>query len=100
MQRRAIRDAFPERIEPGYLDLADLIIDKIQRRLPVVTLDREHFLEHGLETDVLSPAYRHVGLQKLLERLDLRLNQLRRLNHVTKFAVIFALAHYFSRLLR
>jgi hypothetical protein len=49
VQRRAVSLAFALRLERAQLRLADLVMAEIERRLFVVALDRENFLENGLQ---------------------------------------------------
>ena len=52
VQRRAVGLAFALRLERAQFRLADFVMAEIERRLFVVALDRENFLEDGLQTRV------------------------------------------------
>ena len=61
---------------------AQLITDELQHHAAVVTHDRKHRLESGLDTDVSAPVRPHVGLQVLVVGFYLRGQQVRHLKVV------------------
>ena len=75
---RAVSDAFAQALQPILFGLADLVAHEIQPALAIVALDREDFLEHRLQADVLAPAWSSPHLQKLHVRVGLQLDQVRR----------------------
>ena len=80
IERRAEGLAFALRFERGQLRLADFVMAEIEGRLLVVALDREDFLEHGLEAGVLPLRRGHVLLQELHVGIELDLDQVWRLD--------------------
>src|SRR5262245_48663141 len=74
------------------LPVADRILDELQRRVLAEVTDREHRLEHRLETRVLALARQTVHLQEALVRLLLDLNQVRDRNGRFDFRKVDALA--------
>ena len=82
MERRAKCLAFTLRLERAQFRLADFIMAEIERRLFVVALDRENFLENGLQTGVFPLARRDVFLQEIDVGVELNLDQVRRLDRL------------------
>src|SRR5262245_41531278 len=74
------------------LPVADRILDELQRRVLAEVTDREHRLEHRLETCVLALARQTVHLQEALVRLLLDLDQVRDWNGRLDFRKVDALA--------
>ncbi len=93
MQGRAVGDALAQGFQPGLFRFTNLVLDKIERRLAVIALDREYLLEHHLQADALPPRGGHGGLEKILVGLDLGLDQVRWFNQVSESSEIFALRH-------
>src|SRR5438874_1468555 len=79
-RRKVVAKNFRRRFQCSQFWLADLVMTKIQRRLFVVTLDRENFLEDSLQAIVLAFGQRHVFLQKIDVRVQLNLDEIWRLN--------------------
>ncbi len=88
VERGAEGLAFTLRFERAQFRLADFVLAEIESRLFVVALDRENFLEHGLETGVLPLARRDVFLQKIDVGIELNLDQVRWLNRLFDFAEV------------
>jgi hypothetical protein len=97
MQRRGEGAAFLEGVHPGALDFADVVTHEVQRALPVVAFDREHFLEDGLEADVFAFVGGNAGLQELLVGINLDLDQIRGGNDFLDLAMALAVNHARTR---
>ena len=82
MERRAEGLAFALRFERAQFRLANFIMAEIERRLLVVALDRENFLENGLQAGVFPLAGRDVFLQKIDVGVELNLDQVGRLDRL------------------
>src|SRR5262250_3221652 len=74
MQRRAEGLSFPLTLEGRHLRFTDVIADKIQDDLIVVTLDGEYFTKDSLQSDILSPAWRNIFLKEFHIGIELDLN--------------------------
>ena len=88
VERRAEGDALTETFQPVVLGLADVVAVVVQDHLPVVALDREHFLEDGLEADVLALGGGDVELQELRVRVGLQLNEIGRRDDLFDFTEV------------
>ena len=75
VERRAEGLAFALRLERAQLRFADFVVAEIERRLFVVALDRENFLEDGLQAGVLPLGRRNVLLQEIDVGIELNLDQ-------------------------
>src|SRR5687768_1516994 len=62
VQRSAIRQSFPEALQPIDFWLTNLVAVVVQNSFSVIALDREHFGEHRLEAQVLSFRGGHLRL--------------------------------------
>ena len=82
VERRAKGLAFALRLERAQLRLADFVMAEIERRLFVVALDRENFLEDRLQAGVFPLARRDVLLQKIDVGIELNLDQVGRLDRL------------------
>ena len=80
MKRRAEGLPFALRFERAQFRLADFVMAEIERRFFVVALDRENFLEHGLQAGVLPFGERHVLLQEIDVGIELNLDEVWRLD--------------------
>ena len=80
VQRRAESLAFALRLERAQFRLADFVMAEIERRLFVVALDRENFLENRLQAGHFPLRSGHVFLQKIHVGIELNLDQVRWLN--------------------
>ena len=92
MQRRTESLPFALRFQRSQFWLADLVMTEIQRRLFVVALDRENFLEHGLQAVVLAFGKRHVFLEKIDVRVQLNFDEIWRLNSLLDTSEMNALS--------
>jgi hypothetical protein len=75
MQRGAEGLAFALGLEGAQLRLADFVVAEIENRFFVIALDRENFLEDGLEPIGLALGEWDILLQKIDIRIELDLNQ-------------------------
>src|SRR4029434_5681873 len=80
VQWRAVGLAFALRLKRGQLWLADFVMTEIERSFLIIALDRENFLEHGLQAVVFAFVKRHVFLQEIDVRIELNFNEIWRLN--------------------
>ena len=86
MERRAEGLAFALRFEGAQLRLADFVMAEIERRLFVVALDRENFLEDGLQAGILPLGERNVFLEKVDVGIELNLDQVWRLDRLLEWS--------------
>src|SRR5205807_1752254 len=77
---RAIGLSLALRFERGQLRLADLVMRKVECRLFIVALDREHFLEYRLEPGIFPFRERDVFLEEIDVGIKLNLDEVWRLD--------------------
>ncbi len=82
VERRAESLAFALRLERAQFRLADFVMAEIELGLFVVALDRENFLENGLQAGVLALARGNIFLQEIDVGIELNLDQIRRLDRL------------------
>jgi hypothetical protein len=80
IQRRSVREPLTQAFQPVDLRLPDLVGVKVQYALPVIALNRENLGKNGLQTEVTPLGGRDLRLQKLLVRVGLQLDKVRRSN--------------------
>ncbi len=71
LQGRGIRHVALHALFHVVLRLAQRVADKLELEVPVYVGDREDFIEHPLESDVLPLASGGIGLEKGFERSQL-----------------------------
>ena len=98
VKRTAVRLAVHQRLEVALLWRVEIVADELERVAAVIRLNRENLLEYRLKTLLLALRRRDVGLQEVLVRLGLNLDQIRRrLGHALKLAEHFTFcAHLVS----
>ena len=74
VQRRAVGLPFVNALQPIHFRRADLVVIVVENYLFVVTLDRENFVKHGLQANILPFLWTDFSLKKLMVRIDLHLN--------------------------
>jgi len=91
VQRGAEGLSFPLAFQGGHFRIADIVAYKIQNHFVVVALDRKYLFENSLEAYILTPAWRHILLQKFNIRIELDLNKVGWLNGLFNLSEINAL---------
>src|SRR5262245_28360396 len=90
IKRRSEGQPFAQAFQPIELGLANLVGPEIELAFAIVAFDRKDLAEDGLQSDILALTLglRGVGLKKLLIRLCLQFDQVRRGNNFFNLAEI------------
>ena len=94
VQRRAVGLPLVDALQPVHLGRADHVVVIIENHLFVVTLDRENFIEHGLQADVLPFLRTDFRLEKLVVRIHLHLDEVWWGNDLLDLAEVNALFRF------
>ena len=94
VQRRAVGLPLIDALQPVHLGCADHVVVIIENHLFVVTLDRENFIEHGLQADVLPFLRTDFRLEKLVVRIHLHLDEVWWGNDLLDLAEVNALFRF------
>jgi hypothetical protein len=98
VERNGVGHAFADAFHLGHLRTVEVVGHILQLGVAIVAFDGEHFAEHGLQTDGVPLRGSLVLLQKLLEGVDLNLDQVRGGDDFLELTEIDAIRHGLNKL--
>ena len=81
-------------LQPVHLRRTDLIVVILENHFFVVTFDREDFVEHGFQANVLTFLRADFRLKKFMVRIHLHLDQVWWGNDLLDLAEVYALFRF------